>query len=270
MADELPKFTAEELKKYNGQDGQPVYVAYQGRVYDVSESKMWRTGTHMKQHSAGEDLTNEVPNAPHGEEVFERFTPVGVVAAQEEEAVAAEDEYDHLPGFLARLMGKVPFLERHPHPMTVHFPIVFGFAAAVFAVVYLITGDAGFDVATLYMLGGYVLFSLIVIPTGLLTWWVNYRARWVRKVTIKVIGSVLALLIAAGAFAWRLAEPTVLTSMEGTDVLYLVLILLLMVVVSVVASLGALLTYPVPAKVPSRKELEEGQATPGGKDEIGR
>jgi uncharacterized membrane protein len=143
--------------------------------------------------------------------------------------------------------------------MTVHFPVVFGIAAAVFAIVYLITGAAGFDLATLYMLGGYVLFSLVVIPTGLLTWWVNYQARWVRKVTIKVFGSVVALLLAAGAFVWRLVEPTVLTSMEGADVLYLVLILLLVVVVSVVASLGALLTYPVPAKLPTRKELEKGE-----------
>ncbi len=62
MADTLREFTREELRGYDGQDGKPVYVAYEGRVYDLSESKMWRTGTHMKKHAAGTDLTGEIGN----------------------------------------------------------------------------------------------------------------------------------------------------------------------------------------------------------------
>ncbi|MGE4547308.1 MAG: cytochrome b5 domain-containing protein, partial [Desulfurella sp.] len=30
--------TKDELKKYNGENGMPSYVAYKGKVYDVSDS----------------------------------------------------------------------------------------------------------------------------------------------------------------------------------------------------------------------------------------
>ena len=39
-------FTAEELAKYNGQNGQPAYVAIDGTVYDVSAAI--RRSLHMK------------------------------------------------------------------------------------------------------------------------------------------------------------------------------------------------------------------------------
>ena len=49
-------FSTEELKKYNGKDGAPVYAAVDGIVYDLSKSKYWKTGQHMKMHDAGADL----------------------------------------------------------------------------------------------------------------------------------------------------------------------------------------------------------------------
>lgn len=75
----MKKFTLEELKKYNGQNGNPIYIAYKGTVYDVTSSPVWETGDHFA-HIAGRDLTEELPEAPHSEEVFEEFEIVGVVA----------------------------------------------------------------------------------------------------------------------------------------------------------------------------------------------
>lgn len=72
-------FTEEEIGKYTGQDGKPIYIAFQGKVYDVTESFMWTGGTHMAEHQAGKDLTDEIENAPHGNEVFERYPQVGVL-----------------------------------------------------------------------------------------------------------------------------------------------------------------------------------------------
>jgi len=54
-----------------------MYVAYKGIVYDVSTSDFWLEGEHQFAHSAGEDLTDEMDVAPHGEEVMERFKMVG-------------------------------------------------------------------------------------------------------------------------------------------------------------------------------------------------
>jgi predicted heme/steroid binding protein len=61
----MQEFTLEDLAQYNGQDGQPAYVAYQGVVYDVTESAMWGEGDHEGEHSAGHDLTEEHEDAPH-------------------------------------------------------------------------------------------------------------------------------------------------------------------------------------------------------------
>lgn len=78
-------FTTEELKKYNGRDGMPVYVSVDGIVYDLSKVKPWKTGTHMKMHEAGEDQSYDIHNkAPkgihHGGKILEKMPKVGVMA----------------------------------------------------------------------------------------------------------------------------------------------------------------------------------------------
>jgi predicted heme/steroid binding protein len=76
-------FTPAELQRYNGERGERAYVAYQDVVYDVSECPKWRTGLHEGLHFAGFDLTSELPDAPHGPEVFTRpcVRRVGVLTA---------------------------------------------------------------------------------------------------------------------------------------------------------------------------------------------
>ncbi len=55
-----------------------VWVAYKGKVYDVGSSRLWFTGKHYE-HWAGQDLTAELPDAPHTEEVFDRFSCIGLL-----------------------------------------------------------------------------------------------------------------------------------------------------------------------------------------------
>jgi len=73
------KFTIEELKQYDGRDGRPAYIAYKGKVYDVTDSFLWIDGDHQGQHAAGKDLTEDMALAPHGEETLERVKLVGVL-----------------------------------------------------------------------------------------------------------------------------------------------------------------------------------------------
>jgi predicted heme/steroid binding protein len=61
----MKEFTREQLAQYNGKDGQPAYVAYDGKVYDLSDSAMWDDGDHEAMHFAGADLTAEHDDAPH-------------------------------------------------------------------------------------------------------------------------------------------------------------------------------------------------------------
>lgn len=60
----------------NGQDKPEIWIAYRGMVYDVTSSKMWRQGKHYE-HWAGQDLTDELDDAPHTEIVFERLQIIG-------------------------------------------------------------------------------------------------------------------------------------------------------------------------------------------------
>jgi predicted heme/steroid binding protein len=70
MAEERT-FTRQQLKQFDGENG-PVLVAYLGIVYDLSTCPKWRTGFHEWMHFAGQDLTSEIDDAPHDEEVFQR------------------------------------------------------------------------------------------------------------------------------------------------------------------------------------------------------
>ncbi len=75
----MRKFTRTELGRYDGKNGAPAYIAYQGRVYDVSTSFLWQEGKHQVLHHAGVDLTDALALAPHGADLLERFPVIGVL-----------------------------------------------------------------------------------------------------------------------------------------------------------------------------------------------
>jgi predicted heme/steroid binding protein len=71
------KITQVELAENNGKNGKPAYIAYKGRVYDVTNSVFWMDGEHMGTHQAGVDLTSEMELAPHADDVTKRAAFVG-------------------------------------------------------------------------------------------------------------------------------------------------------------------------------------------------
>ena len=77
MADKI--FTIDELKKFDGKEGKKAYVACDGKVYDVTVSDMWEDGEHSGIHEAGLDLSDDIDNAPHGNEVMESFPVIGIL-----------------------------------------------------------------------------------------------------------------------------------------------------------------------------------------------
>ncbi len=73
-------FTLEELANYDGQDGNPAYVAVDGIVYDLTNSGAWRNGKHNG-FTAGKDLTEEIKEiSPHGVKNLEGIPIVGKLA----------------------------------------------------------------------------------------------------------------------------------------------------------------------------------------------
>ncbi|NGM73003.1 cytochrome b5 domain-containing protein [Sphingobacterium sp. SGL-16] len=74
--DNLTVYTKSQLALRNGQDKPEIWVGFKGYIYDVSESRLWKKGMHYE-HWAGQDLTEELADAPHSESVFERFKKIG-------------------------------------------------------------------------------------------------------------------------------------------------------------------------------------------------
>jgi len=76
-------FNAATLSFFDGKDGRPCYFAYNGTVYDATESDIWADGEHMKRHTAGTDLTEALSLAPHNEQVMERLKVAGEYEANQ-------------------------------------------------------------------------------------------------------------------------------------------------------------------------------------------
>jgi predicted heme/steroid binding protein len=77
LTENLRKFTLEELKQFDGKSGRPAYIAYKGKVYDVTDDYLWVDGDHQGEHDAGKDLTEEISRAPHGEDRLELVKLIG-------------------------------------------------------------------------------------------------------------------------------------------------------------------------------------------------
>ena len=77
LVKELRKFTLEHFKENDGKNGKPAYIAYKGKVYDVSDNYLWGDGGHFGVHQAGLNVTDGMSDAPHGEDKLEAITLIG-------------------------------------------------------------------------------------------------------------------------------------------------------------------------------------------------
>jgi predicted heme/steroid binding protein/uncharacterized membrane protein len=238
MQDELKEFSREELATFNGENGQPVYIAHDDKVYDVSESKLWKTGSHMQRHQAGTSLTEDIGGAPHGIEVFEKFPQVGILKPEKDPM----DE--HIPDFLLAVFRKIPMLRRHPHPMTVHFPIAFMMLFPVLNILYLVTGKPSFDISSFHVLVAGLVFTPVALITGPYNWWINYAGKWSKIIAVKMLGSLILITLILVIFLWRLLSPEIMLQPSGARILYLIISLTFPVLVAVLGWFGAKMTFP--------------------------
>ena len=72
----LKCYSKAQLALRNGQDREEIWCSYRGYIYDLSSSRLWKNGMHYE-HWAGQDLTDEIIDAPHDDNVFNKFVIVG-------------------------------------------------------------------------------------------------------------------------------------------------------------------------------------------------
>jgi predicted heme/steroid binding protein len=75
------EFTRESLASYDGKDGRPACFAFEGKIYDATQSPLWKQGVHMGRHNAGNDLTEALKLAPHGRDKVTALAEAGVLIA---------------------------------------------------------------------------------------------------------------------------------------------------------------------------------------------
>ena len=64
--------TQMELRRSTGERGTRKLIAFEGVVYDVTDCPKWRLEMHEQLHFPGQDLSSDLPDAPHKEDVFSR------------------------------------------------------------------------------------------------------------------------------------------------------------------------------------------------------
>lgn len=81
LADSTDELTLNALASYDGKEGRPACFAFEGIIYDATQSHLWKQGVHMGRHNAGSDLTEALKLAPHGREKLTAMTAIGALIA---------------------------------------------------------------------------------------------------------------------------------------------------------------------------------------------
>ncbi len=232
-------FTKDELAQNNGVEERPTYVAVLGKVYDLSTSKRWIKGSHMRRHSAGQDLTTDLQSAPHGPEVLERFTDIGTLIEERPQ------EFSGLRGTIENFLNSNPFFRRHPHPAMVHVPIAFFMVIPILQIIALATKSyyTEWTAFCCFVIGALGLAP--AIATGYFTWWINYEARDSQIIVTKRKLAWLALVVSLVAIYLRIflvSNPV--SIFNGATFVYTTILIILAVAVSTIGFLGGKLTFP--------------------------
>lgn len=223
--------TKEQLKNYDGKEGRPAYFAYKGKIYDVTESRLWKNGTHMRRHEAGADLTEALAAAPHADDVMSRFPCVG------------ELEPDEMPtrSNMERLQDIYALL--HPHPMVIHLPMGLYMFAPVMYLMYIITGTPSFEAAAFYCTVGATLGMFPSMATGFFSWWVNYDMGMNKFFKAKIIFSIVLTVVSTVMSILRYNDPFLFLTPSIGAAFYQVMLFLNVPLLGIIGYNGGKITW---------------------------
>ncbi|MDP2850404.1 MAG: cytochrome b5 domain-containing protein [Sulfuricurvum sp.] len=228
----MQQFSEEELREYNGRDGMPAYIAYKGQVYDVISSKFWKEGSHFKKHFAGCDLSAEMANAPHSDEVFANYPCVGVFISSP--AITTIDKKERY---------RLWYAKYHPHPAAVHFPIALHYFSAFADILFLANPSREYDTAVFLSFLIATVMGLLALLTGVFSWWINYDFSTSKPFIIKLIGALFTLIIGFIPLVQKLRNPDVAFSTGADGITYHAVIFITVISITIVGYYGGKITW---------------------------
>jgi len=219
--------TLKQLQQYNGKNGHKSYVAYKGKVYDVTGSHLWESSIHNKINEAGFDFTKYIDNPPLTDEYFANFVIVDTLI-----------ENDYNKKYWVKWYRKY-----HPHPMLVHFPIALHLFAGVLDLIFFIWPKDSFAAAVFYtFFVATVTGGLAMIP-GIFSWWLNYKFAFTYIFVIKLVLAVITLLLGIVGIVIYFDNPAIVYTYSLPSIVYHAIVQLTTVTVIIVAYYGAKLTW---------------------------
>lgn len=226
------------LAQNNGAEGKKVYVAYDGKVYDVTDSPKWKTGKHMMRHSAGQDLTVEMSAAPHGPEVFEKFQQLDDL----EKVQGDKGPEAFWP--LNMIYEKFPIVKRHSHPVSVHYPVAFLMGSFLFCLLYLLTKNPAFESTAFHMLVFGVVTAPVAMITGVQSWWLYYGLKYSARIKSKLLIAPAMVAIGGTATAMHIGNPGILIDGGAGAFTYLILVGVCTPMAGLLGFIGGQMTFP--------------------------
>lgn len=86
--------TMKEVTENNGKDGKKCWIALERKVYDATNNRLWKNGTHTTSNgraNCGEDLTEVIGQSPHGKRVLGALEVVGELSTEAETSQPAPE-----------------------------------------------------------------------------------------------------------------------------------------------------------------------------------
>jgi predicted heme/steroid binding protein/uncharacterized membrane protein len=228
----MQQFSEEELREYNGRDGMPAYIAYKGQVYDVTLSEFWKEGSHFKKHFAGGDLSAEMANAPHSDEVFANYPCVGQFITPC--PITPETKKERY---------RLWYAKYHPHPAAVHFPIALHYFSAFADILFLANPSREYDVAVFLSFLIATVMGFLALLTGIFSWWINYDFSTSKPFVIKLIGALFTLIIGLIPLVQKLQNPDVAFSTGADGITYHGVIFITVISITIVGYYGGKITW---------------------------
>lgn len=222
-----------QFQQFNGRDGKPAYISYKGKIYDIGKSEHWKNGHHMSRHSAGEDLTEALSEAPHGEEVLYRIKQV--------EILDGDIAHSQRNNKKEKIRDLYRFF--HPHPISIHFPIGTIFFGVVLQLLFLTSKISSFENAVFYAFFFGAIFELPAIASGIFSWWLNYNFALTSIFKKKLYFSAILLLVSSFIVITRFVIPDISFRADLLSSIYYISIFCSAIVVFILGFYGGKITW---------------------------